>query len=56
MNRAIIVDGLVKNFEVLENMSKPCGWLMERFVINTPQTFLRYMVNLISGEDFIFSI
>ncbi len=41
---------------IQENLSKPQGWLMERFVVNTPQTFLRYMVNNITGEDFIFAI
>lgn len=39
---------------IQDNLSKPQGWLMERFIINTPQTFLRYMVNLISGDDFLF--
>ena len=41
---------------IQENISKPQGWLMERFVVNTHQSFLRYMVNLITGEDFIFHI
>ncbi len=40
---------------IQENLSKNQGWLMERFIVNTPQTFLRYMVNLITGEDFIFT-
>lgn len=40
---------------IQDNISKPSGWLMERFTVNTPQTFLRYMTNLISGEDFIFN-
>jgi hypothetical protein len=39
---------------IQDNLSKPTGWLMERFAINTPQTFLRYMTNLVRAEDFIF--
>ncbi len=39
---------------IQDNISSPSGWLMERFIINTPQTFLRYMANLISGKDYIF--
>jgi hypothetical protein len=39
---------------IQDNLSKPQGWLMERFIVNTPQTFLRYMVNLITGDDLLF--
>lgn len=39
---------------IQSNLSTPQGWLMERFIVNTPQTFLRYMVNLITGRDLLF--
>ena len=30
------------------------GWIIERFVKSTPNTFLRYMVNIITKHDYVY--